>query len=54
MEEIERRYVLRVFEAANGNKSVAARILGFNRKTLYRKLHRYGVLPAATGDDDAG
>jgi DNA-binding NtrC family response regulator len=43
MEEVERRYVLRVLEAVRGNKSLAARILGFDRKTLYRKLERYGV-----------
>jgi DNA-binding NtrC family response regulator len=48
MEEIERRYITYVYEASNGNKSLAAKILGFNRKTLYRKLRRYGVLP----DDD--
>jgi two-component system response regulator HydG len=44
MDEIERRYVTRVFDAANRNKSLAAKILGFNRKTLYRKLRQYGVL----------
>jgi DNA-binding NtrC family response regulator len=43
MDEVERRYVLRVMEAARGNKSLAARILGFDRKTLYRKLEHYGV-----------
>jgi two-component system response regulator HydG len=42
MEEVERRYVLRVMEAVAGNKTLAARILGFDRKTLYRKLERYG------------
>ncbi len=41
MEEVERRYILRVLEAAGGNKTVAARILGFDRTTLYRKLERY-------------
>jgi DNA-binding NtrC family response regulator len=41
MEEVERRYVLRVLEAAGGNKTIAARILGFNRRTMYRKLERY-------------
>ena len=41
MEEVERRYVLRVLEAAGGNKTIAAQILGFDRKTLYRKLDRY-------------
>ncbi len=41
MEEVERRYVLRVLEAVAGNKTLAAQILGFDRKTLYRKLERY-------------
>ena len=40
--EVERRYVLRVVEAAGGNKSLAAQILGITRKTLYRKLEDYG------------
>jgi two-component system response regulator HydG len=43
MEEVERRYVLRVLEAVGGNKKEAARVLGFDRKTLYRKLERYGL-----------
>jgi len=43
MDEVERRYVLRVLQAVNGNKREAARILGFDRKTLYRKLQRFGV-----------
>jgi two-component system response regulator HydG len=41
--EVERRYVLRVVEAAGGNKSLAAQILGITRKTLYRKLGEYGA-----------
>ncbi len=43
MEEVERRYILRVLEAVAGNKTAAARILGFERKTLYRKLERLGI-----------
>jgi two-component system response regulator HydG len=43
MEEIERRYVQRVIQAVGGNKKEAARILGFDRKTLYRKLERYAI-----------
>jgi two-component system response regulator HydG len=43
MEDVERRYILRVLEATGSNKSLAARILGFDRTTLYRKLVRYGV-----------
>ncbi len=41
--EMERRYILRVLEAVAGNKRQAARILGLDRTTLYRKLARYGV-----------
>ncbi|HEY4116348.1 MAG TPA: sigma-54 dependent transcriptional regulator [Byssovorax sp.] len=47
MEEVERRYVLRVLAAVGGNKTLAARVLGYDRKTLYRRLERYGV-----GDDE--
>jgi two-component system response regulator HydG len=50
MEEVERRYVLRVLEAVAGNKTLAARILGFDRKTLYRKLERYGAEDALADD----
>jgi len=38
LEVIERSYVARVLEATAGNKTLAARILGVDRKTLYRKL----------------
>lgn len=41
MDEVERRYIMHVMEALNGNKSGAAKILGLDRKTLYRKLERY-------------
>jgi two-component system response regulator AtoC len=40
-EEVERRYVLRVMDAVGGNKNMAARILGWDRKTLYRRLDRW-------------
>jgi two-component system response regulator HydG len=42
LEEVERRYILRVLEAVGGNKSQAAQVLGLGRKTLYRKLEEYG------------
>ncbi len=42
MDEVERRYVLRVLQAVGGNKTLAAGVLGFDRRTLYRKLDRYG------------
>jgi two-component system response regulator HydG len=31
-----------VLTAAHGNKTLAARILGVDRKTLHRKLSQYG------------
>ena len=44
---IELRYVREVYEAVGRNKSVAARVLGLDRKTLQRKLQGSGV------DDDS-
>ncbi len=43
LDEMERRYVTRVVDAVAGNKSAAARILGIERKTLYRMLERWGL-----------
>lgn len=38
LQEMERRHIDRVLEATDGNRSEAARILGIDRTTLYRKL----------------
>jgi two-component system, NtrC family, response regulator AtoC len=43
LEEVERRHVLLVLEACHGNRTDAAKVLGLDRKTLYRKLLRWGV-----------
>ncbi|MBF5041789.1 sigma-54-dependent Fis family transcriptional regulator [Aggregicoccus sp. 17bor-14] len=43
LEEVERRHILRVLEAVGGSRTLAARTLGLDRKTLYRKLERYGA-----------
>jgi DNA-binding protein Fis/HAMP domain-containing protein len=40
LDVVEGRYIARVLEAVAGNKTLAARILGLDRKTLYRKLDR--------------
>ncbi|WP_163990193.1 sigma-54-dependent transcriptional regulator [Pyxidicoccus caerfyrddinensis] len=40
LEELERRYIHRVLEAVGGSRTLAARVLGVDRKTLYRKLER--------------
>ncbi|HUH01400.1 MAG TPA: sigma-54 dependent transcriptional regulator [Kofleriaceae bacterium] len=43
LEEVERKYVLRVLRTVDGNRTQAARILGVNRRTLYRRLARLGI-----------
>jgi two-component system response regulator HydG len=42
LEEVERRYILHVLQSVGDNKALAARTLGLDRKTLYRKLRQYG------------
>ena len=43
MQTVEDRYIQRVLKAVGGNKTLAAKILGFDRRTLYRKLARQGA-----------
>lgn len=43
LEELEREAVLKTLQATKGNKSEAARRLGITRKTLHKKLKKYGV-----------
>ena len=38
LEEMEQRYIHQVLEQLQGNRTLAARLLGVDRKTLYRKL----------------
>ena len=49
MEEMERRYLLRVLDATRGNKTLAAQILGLDRATLYRKLEKYAAPKPSDG-----
>jgi two-component system response regulator HydG len=39
MRVVEERYIQKVLEAVSGNKTLAAKVLGFDRRTLYRKLN---------------
>jgi transcriptional regulator with PAS, ATPase and Fis domain len=41
LHQLEKEYIKRVMEDAKGNKTEAARILGVDRTTLYRKLEEY-------------
>jgi transcriptional regulator with PAS, ATPase and Fis domain len=41
--EVERRHIESVLQAVEGNRQEAARILGIDRTTLYRKLQRFAT-----------
>ena len=41
--ELEKRYIAKVLKLTSGNRSKAAKILGLSRRSLYRKLKRYGL-----------
>lgn len=45
LQDPERRLILAALEAHNWNKQRAARALGINRATLYKKMKRLGLLP---------
>jgi DNA-binding NtrC family response regulator len=40
---LEKEHIMRVMESVKGNKVSAARILGLDRRALYRRLERYGI-----------
>ena len=42
LEDMEREYILRILKHSQWKRSVAAEILGINRRTLYRKMQEYG------------
>ena len=53
--ELEREYILDVLQSNEGQRKRAARMLGIDRRTLYRKLKEYGLnsrFPAELEDLD--
>jgi DNA-binding NtrC family response regulator len=50
--EMERQHILRMLKQTRGNRSEAARRLGIERKTLYKKALRLGIDLQATDKDD--
>jgi two-component system response regulator HydG len=44
LEEVEKVTILQTLESAGGNKSETARRLGITRRTLHKKLKKYGVM----------
>ncbi|MGZ3661236.1 MAG: sigma 54-interacting transcriptional regulator [Bdellovibrionota bacterium] len=51
LEDLERNHILQMLAYQHGNKTKTAKVLGITIKTLYNKLHRYGLL---AGDAAAG
>ncbi|HEY0252487.1 MAG TPA: helix-turn-helix domain-containing protein [Kofleriaceae bacterium] len=43
LDEVRRRHVTQVLDHCHGNRTNAAKILHLDRKTLYRKLVRWGL-----------
>lgn len=43
LDEIERRHILRVLDASNGNKTLAAKTLAIDYKTLLAKLKKFSL-----------
>jgi two-component system response regulator AtoC len=53
LDQVERRYVRQVLAATNGNKTHAAKVLGIDRRSLYRRLET-PVADAEASDPDPG
>ena len=51
--ELEGRYLRHVLRAVGDNRSHAARVLGVDRRTLYRMAERHGLMDKAPLKDDA-
>ena len=45
LEQVEKTTILNTLKSTGGNKSESARRLGITRKTLHKKLKKYGVMP---------
>ena len=41
--EMEKQAILNTIQQLNGDKLMAARLLGIGKTTLYRKLKEYGI-----------
>jgi DNA-binding NtrC family response regulator len=50
LEEVERRYLVHVLDAVQGNRTRAAEVMGIDRRTLYRMAERFGIDLAGDGD----
>ena len=51
--ELERQAILETLRQLNGDKLLAAKLLGIGKTTLYRKLKEYGIAAPNRGEDHA-
>ena len=49
LEELERRYILKILEKYSGNREKTAAALGINKSTLWRRLQQYQKLTDSAG-----
>ena len=43
LEDMEKEHIINVLAQTEGNQTKASELLGINRKTLYKKIHRYKI-----------
>ncbi|RMF91368.1 MAG: sigma-54-dependent Fis family transcriptional regulator, partial [Nitrospinota bacterium] len=48
LEELEKEYIRRTLQKTRGHQTKTAAILGIDRRTLYRKIRKYGLLKEIT------
>jgi DNA-binding NtrC family response regulator len=51
LEEMEKRYLQKVLRETGGNKARAAKVLGIDRRTLYRMAERFGLELSDAGEE---
>jgi transcriptional regulator with GAF, ATPase, and Fis domain len=53
LDDLERNHILQMLAYQHGNKTKTAKVLGITIKTLYNKLHRYGLLESDNSAEKA-
>ncbi len=54
LEDVEKGHILRTLAYNHGNKTKTAQSLGITIKTLYNKLHRYGIIQNQNPNESLG
>ncbi|HJR77949.1 MAG TPA: sigma-54 dependent transcriptional regulator [Nitrospiraceae bacterium] len=54
LDEVEKRHLVRVLNKTGGNKVKASKVLGIDRRTLYRMAERFGLDLGDEGEEKGG